>query len=572
MVLRESNPLHLEVLGASPAEGVPLEVDVFDGASPATLLATLDGATAIAFDTQLNDVGGGGFRISRYDPKATEELLGREHLIKIKVGGIYRFSFWAEHRELVTVDADDEEGGEFWQISGRSAIAYLDRAAMANYSLIGDDPQPGGKWPLHEAGTGQSLGAMLNRCIQERLAEPGSAIQFLTQNWDYDLDSQGNIWSDTAEITVTTGDSLLDIWRQFTALGLDSRMRHDLRLEAYVELGRHYDVASGTGTVVFRAGKHFTDTIRRSHHTNEVKSRLWVKGDGDVWAEIVDPVLEGDPYVRRREGVLQFGVTSDPTTLQRAGESELQARALQVEGGISVEITNRGPGDYEPYVDYDVGDWVTIHEPGVYDLQTVRIVGMSIVQKEQSYVVRLDLNTIEFDELVQLARRQNRASTGSSAANSGLSAPSGTSEASAHPGLASHDAMGLATDLALAAAMDAHEDDTDPHPGIYAPPSTYGYAPLTVSGKVNPAYLPMQRLRHTAAAIAAGASADVVLTWGTAMPAATYACVVTIENSAAAAGTLLAQILSQTTTTVTVRVKNNDSASRTPIIHAIAME
>ena len=454
MVLRESNAVFLEILGPSPAAGVPLEVDVFDGANPGTLLATLDGATNIAFTQPLNDVGGGGFQISRHDPKAIPEYVGRENLFKIKVGGIYRFAFWGEHRELTTLDASKEEGGEVWEISGRGAIAYLDRAAMAGYSLIGDDPQPGGKWPLHLAGTGTTLGAMLNRCVQERLAEPDSAIKFLTQNWNYTYDSQNNLWSDTAEITVTTGDSLLDIWRQFTALGVDSRMRHDLRLEAYVELGRHYDVAGGTGTVVLRAGKHFTSVIRKTHHTNEVKSRLWVKGSGDDWYEISNAALEADPYIGRREGALQFGATSDPTTLQRAGDAELAARAQQVEGGISVEVTNNGPGDYEPFVDYDVGDWITIHEPGVYDLQTVRIVGLSLEQVEQSYTTRLDLNTIEYEALVQLARRMERGGKGTAGASSGLSAPAGTNDgASVHPSLAAHDTLGLATDAQLAAAI-----------------------------------------------------------------------------------------------------------------------
>ena len=48
-------------------------------------------------------------------------------------------------------------------------------------------------------------------------------------------------------MTVDVGTNLLDVWKLCTGLGMDSRMRHDLRLEAYVELGRHLDVTDGTG-------------------------------------------------------------------------------------------------------------------------------------------------------------------------------------------------------------------------------------------------------------------------------------------------------------------------------------
>ena len=136
MALRESNPYHLEILTQAAAQGVPMEVDVFDGSDPGTLLDTLDGATDAAFTDVLNDVGGGQFRLSRYDPKATPTNLAKGSVVKIKTGGVYRYSWWIEEMELTTA-SDDEKGGEYWQVSGRGAIAYLDRAVMYNRSYIG---------------------------------------------------------------------------------------------------------------------------------------------------------------------------------------------------------------------------------------------------------------------------------------------------------------------------------------------------------------------------------------------------------------------------------------------------
>lgn len=408
---RESNAHHLEILGQAPALGVPIEVDVFDGASPGTLLDTLEGATGVRFQRVLNDIGAFRFLISRADPKAVPDIIDREHLIKVKMGGVYRFGGWAEIRKLQTLDAQEEEAAEVWEISGRSGIGYLDRAAMANYSLIGDDPIAG-VWDLSAAGTGDSIGAMFYRCVQERLAEPGSAIEFITTDFDYDYDSLGAAWADTAKIKVNVGDSLLSIWRTMTALGMDSRMRHDLRLQAFVELGRHFDIDTGDGTVVLEAGKDFTSTLIKTRRTSDIKTREWVKGQTGTYFEAIRPDLEADPYIRRREGSLSFGSSTDPTTLQRAAFADMKQRALAVEGGIEVEVWN---GRYQPFVHYEEGDWITIHEPGVYNYKTFRIVAITIEQDEDDHKTTLALNSIELEDLLRLAAKLMGAEMGSSA-------------------------------------------------------------------------------------------------------------------------------------------------------------
>lgn len=413
MAFRESNAVHLEVLTQQPVVGVPIEVDVFDGANPGTLLDTLEGATDAMFQRVLNDIGSFKYRLSRKDPKATPDLVDREHLIKMKIGGVYRFSGWAEVRKITTLDAEAEEGGEWWEVEGRSGIAYIDRAAMANYSLVGDDPIAG-VWDLSAAGTGNSIGAMFFRCLQERLAEPGSAIEFITTDWDYDVDSQANIWADTAKLKVNVGDSLLSIWRTCTALGMDSRMRHDLRLQAFVEMGRHFDVETGTGQVVLEAGKDFTATITKTRRTSEIKTREWVKGQTGTFFEATRPDLEADPYIRRREGFLQFGSSTDPTTLQRAAMADMASRALQIEGAVEVEVNH---DRYQPFVHYEEGDWVTIHEPGVYDLKTFRIVAITCEQQEDDYKTTLSLNSIELEALLRLASKMLKREMGSSSAS-----------------------------------------------------------------------------------------------------------------------------------------------------------
>lgn len=411
MVLRESNALHLEILEILAGVGVPIEVDIYDGASPGTMLEHLEGASGVKFSLTLDEEGAGEFRISRGDPKATPEVIDREHLAKVKIGGAYRFSFWMEKRKIVTLDEQGEEGGEFWHISGREGTwAYLDRAGMDRVSHVGDDPIEG-VYNLTEAPTGNMVGQMLRRVLDESLAKSPSPLEFLTLGFDYGVDSHGQTWVTDADVQVNVGTPVLPITKMLAGLGIDIRARHDLRLDAYEDLGRHFEIDGGTGSLIFRAGQNMTTTLERTSEPG-IRSRMLVKGTGDEFFEVLRPDLEADPYVRRREGFLSFGNSSDPTTVQRAGEAELEAlaaRRFSISFGLDHEPSR---GGYDPFVDYDLGDWATLDEPGVFDMETVRIVGITVEQQEDDYAVTIDANSIVLEELLKIARRMQNGSGG----------------------------------------------------------------------------------------------------------------------------------------------------------------
>lgn len=413
MPFRESNAVHLEILETALATGVPIELDVYDGANPGTMLEHLEGAEGVKFTLTMNEEGAGEFRISRGDPKATADVIDREHLAKVKIGGVYRFSFWMERRKIVTL-TDNEEAGEFWHVSGREGTyAYMDRAAMDRVSHVGDDPIEG-VYNLTLAGTGNKLGQMLMRVLDESLSKSPSPLEFMTVGFDYDADSLGNVWAQDADVQVNVGTSVLPIVKMLTGLGIDIRARHDLRLNAYEELGRHFEIDGGTGALVFRAGQNVTTSLERTSEPG-IRSRMIVKGTGDQFFEVQRPDLEADPYVRRREGFLSFGNSADPTTIQRAAEAELgalAARRAAISFGVDHDVSR---GGYMPFVDYDLGDWGTLDEPGVFDMETVRIVGITIEQMEDDFSVTVDANSIVLEEILKIARRvQNSGGGGSS--------------------------------------------------------------------------------------------------------------------------------------------------------------
>lgn len=129
MAVRDSAGLYLEVLEAAPAAGVPLEFEVYDGASPGTHLATIEHARHGSFASLLSEVGAGEFRLLRSDPKATSAILAEGNVVRCKTGGIDRYAFFIEEpAEVVT--SEHEASGEEWTIAGRGLLAYLERACV----------------------------------------------------------------------------------------------------------------------------------------------------------------------------------------------------------------------------------------------------------------------------------------------------------------------------------------------------------------------------------------------------------------------------------------------------------
>jgi hypothetical protein len=127
VAVRESNALFLEVLEQAPSAGVPIEVDVYDGANPGTMLATIENASEVGFQPQIDDVGSFSFRVSRHDPKSAVCVNG--NLVKFKIGGVYRFGGWIEEPEDTLVSRE-EEAGEIRVVAGRGGASYLERAEV----------------------------------------------------------------------------------------------------------------------------------------------------------------------------------------------------------------------------------------------------------------------------------------------------------------------------------------------------------------------------------------------------------------------------------------------------------
>ncbi len=413
---RLSGGIWLQVLQPLPSPGVPIEVDVYehDGVS---MLDTLQNAYAVKFQDVLDDVGSGSFTINSHDPKATATNLAKGNIVKIKIGGVYRFAFVIEEPDLTLVSQAGKHD-ETYLVQGRGVLSLLDRVIV--YPL--GWPTPAGPGDVVYTG---AAGTMLWALLV--LAQGRETLPFTFDDWQT-VDSQSNPWPDVEDLKFHAGTSVLDVVNQLVALGvMDVYMDTNLHLSAYVSRSRDFSSA-----VVFRAGRHFADSaVHNKKHYSGIKSRVLVEGGTDattgtpVYEEVVSG-LETDPNIGRREGYLSMTNSTDAVTLQRAGLAYLLGTAADAEPIQVPIIRGSDAGDYEPYVNYQPGDYIAIDVPGQYDMSKQRIMSITVAQRPAGtdYQVMLDLNSIYTEALLRIQKELGGKIGGSGGTSGGSTAAS----------------------------------------------------------------------------------------------------------------------------------------------------
>lgn len=256
---------------------------------------------------------------------------------------------------------------------------------------------------------GQTPGAILSTLIDR--AQDRGAIPMLTYDFSATADSMGNPWADTFDLTFHAGTSLLDVWRNLVALGMEGRMDQSLNLQAFVNYTR-----DKSSEVILRKGYHFLGDVENQGHFAGLRTRFLVEGAGGRLVEVTNPTLEGDPRIGRREGFLSMGTSDSPTDLSRAGEMALamavledQSRSIPVAHGLLTY------GLYEPWEDYRLGDYIGLDADGTGVSTSERVVGITVSQRTAlDYDVTLDLNSVSLEADVRMKRQLDALSRSSS--------------------------------------------------------------------------------------------------------------------------------------------------------------
>lgn len=364
-----------------------LECDVYDGASPYAMLATLEGAFDRAFHDPFGDVGSGRFSLPVPDPKATSAILATGNLVKVKLGGVHRYSWWIENPRKIAASPDGK-AGERWEIGGRGAIAYLDRAIVY---------PPGWPSPTASKWTYSAVHAAAILRAQILLAQARGALPRVTLTFTDSLDSDGNAWTDTVTLELQPGMTLLDLWQKLLAMGFESEMSPDLALSMWPSRTR--DLSE---TIVLRAGKHLLGEVERNPQEADIRTRVLVEGPGMVYEERTAGGESGP--IGRRESYVRFDGLPVPSTLQKVGDAQLAISAA-ARKAIAVPVSHgTAAGEYEPYVDYRHGDYVALDVAGTFENEPARVVAITVSDRPGGYAVELDLNSVYAEEEVRLKR------------------------------------------------------------------------------------------------------------------------------------------------------------------------
>jgi hypothetical protein len=115
-----------------------IDVGVYDPDD--VFIATLDDAIEKSIKPMLNGTGVGSFKLNRYSPNATADILKGGNLVKVTIPRIDPdpiFSFFLEDEGIVLV-SDQEHGGEVISITGNGGLSYLARAIWLAASFVID--------------------------------------------------------------------------------------------------------------------------------------------------------------------------------------------------------------------------------------------------------------------------------------------------------------------------------------------------------------------------------------------------------------------------------------------------
>ncbi len=369
-----------------PAINTGLLVTVYQpqaGTVPAAL-AILENARGVRFQVQINEVGAGEFTLNRHDAKATAVNLAPGNLVKITVNSVERFAFWVEEVSA-TAASPDGQGAEDYVVRGRGALAMLDQAIIY---------PPAPTYHLTRAS------AVIDQITQ---AVARGCLNGMTTDWSDTVDSTGAAWGDTSLQVFEVGMDLLQLAQKQTAVGnFDIAMTPGLLMKAWKTGNRGTNRSS---TVVLREGIHLgAKASSYVFHYAPFKNVVIAQGPTTFGGAVVAI----DPVLGRREGFLHVTSTDGATLLNAQAQAaltilgkEAQPITLQVEHGNQ-------PGQYEPFVDYDLGDTIALDVPGEPFLSglTAPIVSITIEHRQgYDYAVTLDLNAIRLDHQIRAHNR-----------------------------------------------------------------------------------------------------------------------------------------------------------------------
>lgn len=345
-------------------------------------LAHLDNIIESSYQSELNEVGGGRFQIHQDDDKATAANLANGNTIKVRYRNVHVGAFEVEDTDEELV-SQNEKAGELWTIGGRGLFGSLDKVLIYQSDL-------------EDASTAQrdfedvTLAFMFIDLYREAEARGGGD---LTISFSATDDTNDVTWTDSSAKTFSAGQSLLDVAKHMSALGIDITVTAEgRRLNFYQHAGM-----DRTGTVIFRKGKHILKCTRRKR-SRELANAILAMGQ-DIVVEDTDATSIAS--FGRKERLLSARNTDNSAQVATEAAILLEKLKDPIES-VSIQVTT---DPFYPFIDYDIGDTVHVSIPGKIDTD-YRIMAISVEERTGpcDLMATLDLNSVWLDYILRVQK------------------------------------------------------------------------------------------------------------------------------------------------------------------------
>lgn len=343
MVQRCSNGAPFVVFAPSPTGRTGIQVRIFDGDDPNTLLDILPDTFAREWNDPLRGPGSGSFKVSELHPKliADPDLLAYGNLVSFFLDDVRRFSIIIEGKGFDGSASPAEDGGRVIHVKGRGAKATLERGQVYPAGSIGGNPVR----PFAASNGGQIPETLITE------AQARGALGGVTLDFDAFTDSNNAPWAVPLNLDERAGTDLLRVVGRLEEVAGDYYMSPALQLQAFNERGIDQTIQTiNTGPMILRAA----DTILEERHDEDggiVNTLLIETATGFVERQDATSVAEHG----RREGYISLGNVDNSDQVDRVAAA-IFARLAQPADSAAFRVADID--GRRPYVDWNVGDYV----------------------------------------------------------------------------------------------------------------------------------------------------------------------------------------------------------------------
>ena len=397
-IVQNSNLVGFEIYEGIPADDIGIELFVCDRTNPNIIVRQLDGAFNKSFQMLQNKPGSGSFSISRYDDTGGDRAyITDDNLILVKLDGNPLFKWIIESRKPNYVDSGEKQ---IIEVSGRGVLNILSRAVVY--------PENMGTPALDRPFTG-TASKILRTLLHE--AQNRGGLVGVTIDWQDDMDSLGNMFTEDVNLTFHVGTPLSEVVSKFTdGLGyFDIEMTPNLVLKIYKSRGMDlYD------KVVYRPGQAILSHQNQSDATHLVNEVL-VEG-GDKLLAIATNSVSQNAY-GHREGYLS--ASNIQSGLSEYGQAYLSRAAFPtwgIQGTVTKFYDDEG-NRLKPFESYLIGDWIgwKIAPEGSDDAGfdgKVRVRGITVSENDENSALEytLELHNMMLEHEIKLNQKVERMS------------------------------------------------------------------------------------------------------------------------------------------------------------------